>query len=258
MGPNSFREEEIVGPTVRALTLATITLACLFLGASSPVRAAEDCCTILELDAKPQAITAIERASGRLFTFSVSNAVVFKTAKPCERFDAPLAQMLKGKPFAADFGTADPKKPCCTLTTEIGGPGQALGVRPYEVEGVEVILTELKRTSGDTVTARWQYCNGSKQPVKFKEEGCVGMGCTYTLAERVQLLDGATRTSHGVLRVEGRQAIAERYTADKLGAAPNRLLKTWAKFPAPPESSTKVTVVIPGVSEPFEDVPIAK
>jgi len=215
-------------------------------------------CTILELDAKRQAITAIERAGGRLFTFSVKEAAVFKSAKRCERFDAPLAQVQRDKTFAADFGSADPKKPCCTLTTEIGGAGQALGVRAYEVEGVEVILTELKRTSGDTVTARWQYCNGGKQPVEFKQEGCVGMGCTYTLAEGVELLDGATRMKHGVVRVEGRQAIAERYTGDKLRVGPNQLLKTWARFPAPPESSTKITVVIPGASEPFEDVPIAK
>jgi hypothetical protein len=245
-------------PILRVSTLAAMALAAFVLGASSPVRSAEDCCTILGLDAKRQAITAIERAGGKLFTFSVKDDAVFKTAKLCERFDAPLAQMQKDKVFAADFGKADPKKPCCTLTTEIGGAGQALGVRPYEVEGVEVILTELKRTSGDAVTARWQYCNGGKQTVKFKAEGCVGMGCTYTLAEDVQLIDGATRMKHGVLRVEGRQAIAERYTADKLGIAPNQSLKTWAKFPAPPESSAKVTVVIPGVSEPFEDVPIAK
>jgi hypothetical protein len=240
---------------MRVLRLAAIGL---FLGFSGAVRAAHDCCTVVEMDPKRQAVTAVDRASGRLFTFSVNDPATFKSAQLCQQFDAPLAELEKGKAFAADVGGADLKKPCCTLTTEVGGAGLALGVRPYEAEGVDVILTELKRTSGDTVTARWQYCNGGKQLVQFKAEGCVGMGCTYTLAEGAQLLDGETRRRHGVLRVEGREAVAERYQSDRLRVAPNQVLKTWAKFGAPPESVTKITVVIPGVSEPFEDVPIGK
>ena len=121
-------------------------------------------------------------------------------ARLCETFDAPLAETKKDMPLAADFGKADPKKPCCTLTTEVGGAGKTLGVRKYETAGVDVILTELKRTSGDTLTARWQYCNGSPQPVTFKPEGCVGMGCTYTPAYGMHLLDGATREKHPMLK----------------------------------------------------------
>jgi hypothetical protein len=213
---------------------------------------------IVALDAKRQAVTAVDRASGKLFKFTVKNPALFKSAKLCETFEAPIAGMGKDKDFAADFGSADPKKPCCTLTTDIGGAGEVLGVRRYGEEGVAVILTELKRTSGDTITARWQYCNGGNQRVRFEEKGCVGMGCTYTLAEEVHLLDGAMRTKHDVLRDRSNKAIAERYTSDKLAVGPNRILDTWAKFQAPPESSTKVTVVIPGASEPFEDVPIGR
>jgi hypothetical protein len=232
-------------------------LAFLILAAAT-ARAAEPSNNIIVgLDAKRQAITAVHRESGKLFKFTVKDAKLFKSAKLCEAFEAPVAEMQKGKDFAADFGSADPKKPCCTLMTDIGGAGRALGVRRYEQEGVDVILTEMKRTSGNTVTARWQYCNGGKQKVRFKEQGCVGMGCTYTLAEEVHFLDGATRTRHDVLRDTSNKALAERYPSDKLAVAPNRLLGTWAKFQAPPESSANVTVIIPGVSEPFEDVPIA-
>jgi hypothetical protein len=233
------------------------SLAILILAAAA-ARAAEPTHNIIVgLDAKRQAITAVHRESGKLFKFTVKDARLFKSAKLCETFEAPVVGMQKGKGFAADFGSADPNQPCCTLTTDLGGAGRALGVRRYEQEGVDVILTEMKRTSGNTVTARWQYCNGGKQTARFKAQGCVGMGCTYTLAEEVHFFDGATRTKHDVLRDTSHKALAERYTSDKLAVAPNRLLATWAKFPAPPESSTNVTVVIPGVSEPFEDVPIA-
>lgn len=237
---------------IRLFSLAALILAAATARAAEPTQN-----IIVGLDAKRQAITAVHRESGKLFRFTVKEAKLFKSAKLCETFETPVVGMQKGKGFSADFGGADPNKPCCTLTTDIGGAGRALGVRRYGQEGVDVILTEMKRTSGDTVTARWQYCNGGRQKLRFKEQGCVGMGCTYTLAEEVHFLDGATRTKHDVLRDTGNKALAERYTSDKLAVAPNRSLATWAKFQAPPGSSTSVTLVIPGVSEPFEDVPIA-
>jgi hypothetical protein len=210
------------------------------------------------MDAKRQTVTAIERASAKLFSFTVKNPAVFKSIQVGESFAAPITRMQKGTPFAADLGRqANPADPCCGLTTGIGGAGQALGVRPHEVSGVDVILMELKRTAGNTVTARWQYLNGSDKALEFEQQGCVGMGCTYTLAETAHILDGATRTKYDVLRDTGNKALAQRYEASKLGVAPHQILGTWAKFEAPPASSSKLTVVIPGVSEPFEDVPIA-
>ena len=39
--------------------------------------------------------------------------------------------------------------------------------------------------------------------------------------------------------------------------APGKTFKMWAKFPAPPEATEKVTLYLEGVP-PFEDVPLAK
>ncbi len=115
---------------------------------------------IIALDAKRQAITAVNFASGKEFKFTVKDAAVFKSARLCENFEAPIGEMKKNAAFAADFGNADPKKPCRTLTSEIGGAGQVLGIRPHaKHEGVTFILTERKRTSGDRVTATYLYGN---------------------------------------------------------------------------------------------------
>lgn len=237
-------------------SLCLVIASLLFPFAASAV---EPCCSVVSLDAKHQTVTAIERASAKLFSFSVKNLAVFKSIQVGDSFDAPIAQMQKGTAFAADLGKqANPVEPCCNLTTPIGSAGQALGVRPYEVSGVDVILMELKRTAGNTVTARWQYLNGSDKPLKFEQQGCVGMGCTYTLAETAHILDGATLTKFEVLRDTKHKALAQRYEASRLRVGAHQLLGTWAKFEAPPMSSTKVTVVVPGVSEPFEDVPIAQ
>jgi hypothetical protein len=228
------------------------------LAAAGTAAVAEDtaCCTIVGLDTKRQLVTAIERASGKMFRFTVKDAATFKTAKLCETFDGPVAEMKKDAVFAADFGKADPKASCCTLTTEVGGAGKALGVRKYEVAGVEVILTELKRTSGDTLTARWQYCNGTAQTVTFRQEGCVGMGCTYTPAFGMHFLDGATRQKHEMLKDDKGSLVADLHPSNKMQVGPSQIFTTWAKFNAPPASSSVVTVIIPGANEPFEDVPI--
>lgn len=253
---NNNRMEEYAVKRVPLFSWFNFALTLTFITAARAAEPTEN--TIVALDAKRQTVTAINVTSGKLFKFVVKDAGVFKSAKLCETFEAPVAEMQKDTDFAADFGSADPKAPCCTLTTEIGGAGQALGMRPYEVEGVDVILTELKRTAGETVTARWQYCNGGERTVRFKPQGCTGMGCTYTLTEGMHLLDGATRMKLPVMRDTRNKAIAQHYTEDKLAVGPHRVLATWAKFPAPPASSGVVTVVMPGVNEPFEDVPIGE
>jgi len=232
-------------------------LGLLGLAATLGSSAIEPCCGVISLDAKRQTVTAIHRQSAKLFAFTVKSPKVFRSISVGDRFEAPIEQSPKGKPLAADVGAADPLEPCCNVTAALGEAGQALGVHPHDQTGVDVILTELKRTAGNTVTARWQYLNGSDKALPFEQKGCVGMGCTYTLAEGVHFLDGATRTKHEVLRDTENKAVAQRYEAASLAVGPHQLLGTWAKFNAPPASSSTVTVSIPGVSEPFEDVPIA-
>lgn len=217
------------------------------------------CCTIVGLDAKRQTLTAFERASGNYFRLKVDDADTFKSARLCEKFDTLVGAAKPGDAVAADFGKADPAKPCCTLAAAPGSLGRALGVRPYQpAEGVDLILTELKRTAGNTVTARWQYCNGSDKPVRFRAEGCVGMGCTHTPAYGMSLLDGATRTRFPMLKDTQNKLVADLYPPDRLRVGPGQVFATWAKFNAPPASSTALTVAIPGVSEPFEDVPLSQ
>jgi hypothetical protein len=49
--------------------------------------------------------------------------------------------------------------------------------------------------------------------------------------------------------------MADLYPSNKLQVGPGQIFTTWAKF-GPPASTTKFTVVIPGTTEPFEDVEI--
>lgn len=213
--------------------------------------------SILEIDKQRSSVTALDRTTGGMFRFTVLNPTLLTASrnslKICERFDANLAGVTVGKNFAADFGGADPKKPCCTLATDIGGAGRMLGVREHGTkEGLDVMLLDLKRTdSGETLTVRWQYCNRSEKAVNIGPD-CIG--CSYTPAQDVKLVDGATRTIYTVVG-SGNNMLAQKHSLAELKLAPNRLLKTYAKFPAP--RSDEITVSLPGV-EPLDNVPLAK
>ncbi len=47
---------------------------------------------IVGLNTKRQAITAINRESGKICQFTVKDAILFKSAKLCESFEAPVAK----------------------------------------------------------------------------------------------------------------------------------------------------------------------
>lgn len=193
--------------------------------------------SILATDKARRSVTALDRSNGGMFRFTVSNAATLNKLKACEQFDAELGGIAVGQSFTADFPAAA-GAPCCTLTTPIGGAGQALGVRAHgKHEGLDVILLGFKRVGSDMVQASWQLCNGSKANGSFS----YGNGRTY-------LLDHATQTKHEVVKDDaGRSLISSGYDQPR----PNQPLKNWAKFSAP--ESDVVTLVLPGV-EPFEGV----
>jgi hypothetical protein len=244
------RKEDHAMKRMLSFFLSTLSLVVTTARAAEPQHG-----IIIGLDAKRQSITAINVASGKEFKFTVKDPAVFKSAKLCEDFEAPVSEMKKDKDFIADFGKADPKKPCCTLTTEIGGAGQVLGIKPHaKHEGVTFILTELKRASGDLVTATYLYCNAGPK-VEIRNE----------LVDRVSkatLVDGASKTQHNVVRVKNPGRGDSWLMADHGQATStvylntNGMLKSWMKFTAP--AGDKATLYVPGASEPFEDVPIAR
>jgi hypothetical protein len=130
-----------------------------------------------------------------------------------------------------------------------------LGTSDYEVSGVEVTLLELKRTSGDTITARWRYRNTDNDNKRLTE----GTGWTdsWKLAWDSYLIDGTNKKKYMVLKDAEGKPIAASHGSGSIKLAAGKTLNTWAKYPAPPENVQKITLFLPGVA-PFEDVPIAK
>jgi len=125
--------------------------------------------------------------------------------------------------------------------------GASLGVEEHD-SGAEVTLLELKRTSGDTVTVKWLYKNGGEEKKRIDP----------LISEDYYLVDAAAKKKYFVVKDSSGKEVAGTHRGyNHVEIEPGKTYKMWAKFPAPPEATEKVTVYIMGVP-PFEDVPIAK
>lgn len=220
--------------------------------------ASEPCCGILGVDRARGTVTAFEYASGNIFRFTVKNKTVLAGLSPCQAFDAKLAGVKDGQAFAAGLGAArasgkvTPGEPCCQMTSAPGAAGRVLGVQSHaKFDGVEILLTELSRSGGDLVTATCLYCNNGRERVDLAAD------LRARAQGKAKLLDTENRIEYRVARVGGPQG--EAMMSDHgpgLKLQPGQSARSWIKFAAP--ASGKATVVWPGASEPFADVPIAK
>jgi hypothetical protein len=167
-------------------------------------------------------------------TASPAPAAAPAVAAPTPPPAAPVAQAPAAAPPAA----------APVAVSEATG----LGVQEHDAGGVDVVLLEVKRTSGDTLTLKWQYRNKTRE---VKELDPYGHG----LSEDAYLIDSVNKKKY--LRVTDAQGhpLAAEHSYTRLGAG--QTLTTWAKFPATPPDVLTISVFLRGVP-PFEDVPISK
>src|SRR5579864_245076 len=144
------------------------------------------------------------------------------------------------------------------LIGTIGATTKILGTADGEKPGSRIDITELKRVSGNMVSLKLVLVNNSDavMPMGGAFEGPAN---SPTDIERESgtiaggsLEDAAGATKYTVLR----DAAGNCVCSSGLG---NLAVKTkvnlWAKFPAPPDSVTKLNVVLPHF-QPVEDVPL--
>jgi hypothetical protein len=130
-------------------------------------------------------------------------------------------------------------------------------VQDHEIGGIQVALVEIRRTSGETVTVKWQYRNTTQQEVKVSKGG-TSWADVYQLTADAYLIDAVNKKKYLVIRDAENNWVASKHgdwQGTKLG--PGQTMNAWAKFPAPPAGVQKITVNIPGVA-PFEDVAIVQ
>lgn len=144
-----------------------------------------------------------------------------------------------------------------------GGTVQAqaapgLGTTDHEISGIQVTLLELKRSPGDTITARWRYSNSNPKKTQLTK----GTGWTdgWKLAWDSYLIDAANKKKYLLLMDSEGKPIAAKHAGSAGGSIniePGQSITTWAKYPAPPAGVKKISLYITG-APPFEDVLISQ
>ena len=126
-----------------------------------------------------------------------------------------------------------------------------------EYPDVKVEVTELKRTSGDTLTLKFTMINDSSEAMSFGydfgESGKYGTIDVSSIGG-VNLVDAAGKKKYLVLRDSAGLCVCSRGLKD---VEPGTRANLYAKFPAPPEGVEKITVEVPHFI-PMDDVPISK
>ena len=139
--------------------------------------------------------------------------------------------------------------PCCAI----------MQFQTFNLDEVAIQLVSVKRTGPSDITVTWQVLNRSKTPQKFaKMSGWAG----YQLVWDAEVLDLASRTRYRVASDEKtRTPVAAKYEPPRasqgLTLDAGRTLSVWAKFLVP-ANVTKVTVTLPGASQPWENVAITQ
>jgi hypothetical protein len=116
-----------------------------------------------------------------------------------------------------------------------------------ETPGTKVIVRDLKRDEGGTVTLRFQLLNDGEKPMKTYGV----LGDLFTL-DKVHLIDAKNKKKYLVVKDSAHKCLCSELKQDVVKGSKFNL---WAKFPAPPADVQKISVIVPAF-EPVESVPI--
>jgi hypothetical protein len=113
-------------------------------------------------------------------------------------------------------------------------------------------ILEVKRVSGGALNVRWRLVHGAAQG-----GGLAGGGATKPIYynfdwHQIYFVDPAENKKYQFLTDSGGNRILEVYLGN---IAPGQQRMNWAKFPAPPANSNKITIYLPHFA-PFEDIPV--
>lgn len=112
--------------------------------------------------------------------------------------------------------------------------------------GTKIAIRSLQRDGDGTVTLRFQMVSERAKP-----EGIYQILGGY-LDDRVHLTDAASKKKYLVIKDSSGKCECTQIRGNVANDEPVNL---WAKFPAPPDSVQKITVVVDGF-EPVDSVPI--
>jgi hypothetical protein len=175
------------------------------------------------------------------------------TSAPVQLGAAPTAATSSPAPSPAPETGAPLSASAAAATTQATSSGEGLGSGDGEQAGTKVVVTDLKR-GGSTVTLKFTMVNDSTTPLytgmRFKADGYKDNGGRSFSG--IHLIDAIANKKYFVVADSDGNCECSEHVDD---IAPKTQVSLWAKFPAPPDNTQKITVEIPHFI-PIDDVPI--
>ena len=169
-----------------------------------------------------------------------------ETAQPASSTAAPSSQ-----PAAAPASAPAAAPAAAPMNT-----GAAIASAQFSGDpNVRCDLLEVKRTSGGALLVRWRVINTAGSQAAGSLTATASKPANYDFNwPELYYTDPAENKKYAFLTDSEGARILDVFWGN---LAPGEQRLNWAKFPAPPATSTKVTVFIPKFM-PFEDVPVSQ
>jgi hypothetical protein len=141
------------------------------------------------------------------------------------------------------------------LLPSVSGAAEPIASTDAEQPGIRLDVTELKRTSGDTVMLKFTIVNEGDESLGFSHDfGDPQQGADYGTVGGIHLVDAANKKKYLVVRDSDGKCLCSA-GLDAIEVGKSRAL--WARFPAPPADVQEISIVVPHFI-PLDDVPISQ
>jgi len=177
----------------------------------------------------------------------------------CSRQEpAPRATERAASPVAGGSLSVGAATTPASTVPPAAAPARATAIASAdgETSGVRAEVTELKRTSGGTLSLKFAMINDSDKPVSFG----------YTFVDPalettdyggiggLHLIDPVGKKKYFIARDSESKCVCSQNVRD---IPKGDRVNLWAKFPAPPDDVQQISIVIPHFS-PMDDVPLSR
>jgi len=191
---------------------------------------------------------------------TVSILAVLLFAVACKKTETATSSTTSTQATSTTATVAPTPQPttATTATTASAAPTSgAIASTEGEQAGVRVDVTELKRSSGGTVSLKFVIANSSPNvfPIGGHHLGESEVSRdSYRDVSGIHLVDPVNKKKYFVVTDAEKNCLCSKNVND---VATGERVSLWAKFPAPPPEVTKVTIEVPHF-QPMDDVPISQ
>src|SRR5215212_4652906 len=172
--------------------------------------------------------------------------IVAVTLLACAKKEAANTESASA-PAVKEAPAAAPVAPASTAAPPTAAaPPTGIASAEGEQSGVTLVVQELKRTSGGTVSLKFSVTNASTETLDYGYNyGENNRTSDFASVGGVVLVDEANKKKYFVVRDSEGQCVCSRGLKDQHAGETRNL---WARFPAPPDDVQKVSVVVPHFS----------